>query len=85
MSLSRLSSEAVNSRLRFEAKHLADVHLCRAMLEEADPSQVVENTLPTDGTTKYHCHYQDFEITTPSCQTYSMGLLDLGKSDTQKP
>ena len=53
------------------------------MLEEADPSQVVGNTLHGDGTTKYHRHYQDFEITTPSCQTYSMGLLELGKSDTE--
>ena len=79
--LSRLPSKAVHSRLFVEAKHLADVQLGRAMLEEADPSQVVGNTLHRDGTTKYHRHYQDFEITTPSCQTYSMGLLELGKSD----
>ena len=82
-SLSRLPSKAVHSRLLVEAKHLADVQLGRAMLEEADPSQVVGNTLHGDGTTKYHRHYQDFEITTPSCQTYSMGLLELGKSDTE--
>ena len=81
--LSRLPSKAVHSRLFVEAKHLADVQLGRAMLEEADPSQVVGNTLHRDGTTKYHRHYQDFEITTPSCQTYSMGLLELGKSDTE--
>ena len=82
-SLSRLPSKAVHSRLLVEAKHLADVQLGRAMLEEADPSQVVGNTLHGDGTTKYHRHYQDFEITTPPCQTYSMGLLELGKSDTE--
>ena len=82
-SLSRLPSKAIHSRLLVEAKHLADVQLGRAMLEEADPSQVVGNTLHGDGTTKYHRHYQDFEITTPSCQTYSMGLLELGKSDTE--
>ena len=81
--LSRLPSKAVHSRLFVEVKHLADVQLGRAMLEEADPSQVVGNTLHRDGTTKYHRHYQDFEITTPSCQTYSMGLLELGKSDTE--
>ena len=81
--LSRLPSKAVHSRLFVEAKHLADVQLGRAMLEEADPSQVVGNTLHRDGTTKYHRHYQDFEITTPSCQTYSMGLHELGKSDTE--
>ena len=81
--LSRLPSKAIHSRLFVEAKHLADVQLGRAMLEEADPSQVVGNTLHRDGTTKYHRHYQDFEITTPSCQTYSMGLLELGKSDTE--
>ena len=81
--LSRLPSKAIHSRLFVEAKHLADVQLGRAMLEEADPSQVVGNTLHRDGTTKYHRHYQDFEITTPSCQTYSMGLHELGKSDTE--
>ena len=81
--LSRLPRKAVHSRIFVEAKHLADVQLGRAMLEEADPSQVVGNTLHRDGTTKYHRHYQDFEITTPSCQTYSMGLLELGKSDTE--
>ena len=53
------------------------------MLEEADPSQVIGNALHGDGTTKYHRHYQDFKVTTPSCQTYSMGLLELGKSDTE--
>ena len=82
-SLSRLPSKAVHSRLLVEAKHLADVQLGRAMLEEADPSKVVGNTLHGDGTTIFHRHYQDFEITTPSCQTYSMGLLELGKSDTE--
>ena len=81
--ISRLPSKAVHSRLLVEAKHLADVQLGRAMLEEADPSQVIGNTLHGDGTTKYHRHYQDFEVTTPSCQTYSMGLLELGKSDTE--
>jgi len=53
------------------------------MLEEADPPQVIGNTLHGDGTTKYHRHYQDFEVTTPSCQTYSMGPLELGKSNTE--
>ena len=82
-SISRLPSKAVHSRLLVEAKHLADVQLGRAMLEEADPSQVIGNTLHGDGTTKYHRHYQDFTVTTPSCLTYSMGLLELGKSDTE--
>ena len=82
-SISRLPSKAVHSRLLVEAKHLGDVQLGRAMLEEADPSQVIGNTLHGDGTTKYHRHYQDFTVTTPSCLTYSMGLLELGKSDTE--
>lgn len=77
-SISRLPSMTVHSRLLVEAKHLADVQLGRAILEEADPFQVVGNTLHGDGTTKYHRHYQDFELTTPSCQTYSMGLCNPG-------
>jgi len=35
--MSRLPSKAVHSHLLVEAKHLADVQLGRAMLEEADP------------------------------------------------
>ena len=61
-STSRLPSKAVHSRLLVEAKYLADVQLGRAMLEEPDPSQVIGNTLHGDGTTKYHRHYQDFEV-----------------------
>ena len=52
--LSRLPSKAVHSRIFVEAKHLADVQLGRAMLEEADPSQVVGNTLHRDGTTTFN-------------------------------
>ena len=52
--LSKLPSKAVHSRLFVEAKHLADVQLGRAMLEEADPSQVVGNTLHRDGTTTFN-------------------------------
>ena len=48
-SISRLPSKAVHSRLLVEAKHLADVQLGRAMLEEADPSQVIMFS---------HCPYQ---------------------------
>ena len=70
-SISRLPSKAVHSRLPVEAKHLADVQLGRAMLEKADPSRVTGNTLHGDGTTKYHRHYQDFEVTTPYCQTFN--------------
>ena len=81
-SLSRLPSKAVYSRLLAEARHLADIYLGRAMLE-ADPSQVVRNNLHKDGTTKCHQHSQDFEITTSFCEAYSMGLLELGKSDTE--
>ena len=61
-SISRLPSKAVHSHLPVEAKHPADVQLGRAMLEEADPSRVIGNTLQGDGTTKYHRHYQDFEV-----------------------
>ena len=74
-SISRLPSKAVHSHLPVEAKHPADVQLGRAMLEEADPSRVIGNTLQGDGTTKYHRHFQDFEVTTPYCQTYSIFSL----------
>ena len=74
-SISWLPSKAVHSHLPVEAKHLADVQLGRAMLEEADPSRVIGNILHGDGRTKYHRHYQHFEVTTPYCQTYSIFSL----------
>ena len=74
-SISRLPSKAVHSHLPVEAKHHADVQQGRAMLEEADPSRVIGNTLHGDGTTKYHRHYQELEVTTPYCQTYSIFSL----------
>ena len=37
----------------------------------------------TNKTSKYHRHYQDFEVTTPTGRRYSMGLLEMGKQDTE--
>ena len=44
---------------------------------------ILRNTLHGDGTSKYHRHYQDFEVTTPTGQTYSIGLLEMGKQSTE--
>ena len=72
--LQKLGRKSI-SRLPSKAVHLADVQLGRAMLEEADPSRVIGNILHGDGRTKYHRHYQHFEVTTPYCQTYSIFSL----------
>ena len=76
-SISRLPSKAVHSHLPVEAKHLADVRLGRAIIEEVDPSRVIGNTLHGDGTTKHYRHYQDFEVTTPYGQTYQFFLCPM--------
>ena len=78
--MDRLSTKAAHSRLLVEAKYIADVQVGKAMLENADPSSLLGNTLHGDGTSKYQSHYQDFEITTPAGETYSIGLLEMGKA-----
>ena len=81
--IERLPTKAVHSRLLVEAKFIADVQVGKAMLANVDPTSILGNTLHGDGTSKYHRHYQDFEVTTPAGQTYSIGLLELGKQDTE--
>ena len=47
-----------------EARHLADIQVGEAMLQNLDLTTVLGNTLHGDGTTKYHRHYQNFQVTT---------------------
>ena len=81
--IERLPTKAVHSRLLVEAKFIADVQVGKAMLANVDPTSILGNTLHGDGTSKYHRHCQDFEVTTPAGQTYSIGLLERGKQDTE--
>jgi len=80
-SVGRLPSNAVKSRLLLEARHLAHVQVAEAMLE-GGVDGLKGNCLHGDGTSKYHRHYQNFQITLASGQTLSLGLKELAGGDT---
>ena len=61
-----------------EAKHLADIQVGEAMLQNLDLTTVLGNTLHGDGTTKYHHHYQNFQVPTSDGETLSARLLEIG-------
>ena len=77
----RLPSKSLKSRLVTEANCLAKIHLCEQMTKCADPSSNTGNCLHGDGTTKFHRHYQNFQITLLNGETMSMGLREIGASD----
>ena len=66
-----------------EAMHLANIYVAQAMLDWLDMGNVLGNTTHGDGTTKYHRHYQTFQVTTQSGQSLSAGLLELGSQDAE--
>lgn len=73
----RLPSNAVKSRLLVEARHLAYVQVVKAMSDGGESG----NCLHGDDTTKYHRHYQSFQITTSSGNTLSFGLQEMAGQD----
>ena len=81
--IERLPSKAVRCQMLIEARHLADIHVGQAMLDGLDMEDVLGNTIHGDGTTKYHRHYQTFQVTTQTGQSLSAGLLELGSQDAE--
>ena len=86
--LSRLPSAGVRCRLLTEAKHIAQVQVATAMMKSAPPESSAEenincygNCLHQDGTSKFHRHFQSFQVTTKDNVTYSLGLVETGSGD----
>ena len=77
-SVEKLPSKGLRCQLLIEARHLAYVQVGQAMLNNLDLTSVLGNTIHGDGTTKYHRHYQNFQITTSDGQTLSVGLQEIG-------
>lgn len=74
----KLPSQALKSRIALEARHIVDYQVATAVLQDADPHKLVGNCLHGDGTTKFHKHYQGFQVTTAEGQTLSLGMLQMG-------
>ncbi|WAR29909.1 hypothetical protein MAR_003477 [Mya arenaria] len=82
--LSRLPSTSVLSRLRIEAKRVAQIQVTEAMVNAGgDASTVKGNCLHQDATSKFHRHFQSFQITTSDNVTYSLGLSEIAGGDSQ--
>ena len=59
----RLPSRGCLSRILVEAKAVAAQQVTQAMLDGADVENFTGNCLHMDATTKYHHHYQGYEVT----------------------
>ncbi|MES9880650.1 MAG: hypothetical protein ABW185_07190 [Sedimenticola sp.] len=80
--LDRLPSTGVKSRLVTEGKRVAQRQVAVAMLDGLeDPS--VGNCLHQDGTTKFHRHFQSFQVTTAEKRTYSLGMSEVSAGDAE--
>jgi hypothetical protein len=71
--LSRLPSTGVKSRLLLEAKRVANQHVAQALMNGSF-------TLHQDGTSKFHKHFESFQVTGDGI-TLSAGIVEVGKGD----
>ena len=81
--IDKLPSKSLKSQLLIEARHLADIQVGEAMLKGVYLTSVLGNTLHGDGTTKYHRHYQNFQINTVDNIPLSVGLLEIVDQDAE--
>ena len=79
----QLPSKGLLSQFLIEACHLADMDIGDAILKGLDLESVLGNTIHGDGTTKYHRHYQSFQVTTQEGQSLSVGLLETAGQDAE--
>ena len=78
-----LPSKSPKSRIILEARHVADYQVATALLQDRDTSTLVGNTLHGDGTTKFHKHYQGFQVTTAGGEALSIGMLQMGGASAE--
>ena len=79
--IERLRSAGVKARLMQEALFLGQIQVAEAMLE--DVSGDSGNCLHGDGTSKYHRHFQNFQITTTNGRQLSFGPSEIVSGDGQ--
>ena len=78
--IGRLPSAGVKSRILQGSLILAQKQVGEAMLE-GGITEDTGNTLHGDGTSKFHRHFQNFQITTKSGRSYSFGLCEVASGD----
>ncbi|XP_057300254.1 uncharacterized protein LOC130630693 [Hydractinia symbiolongicarpus] len=75
----RLPSQGLKSHLMQEALILAQLQVAEAMID--NDKEAFGNCLHGDGTSKYHKHYQNFQITTSKGKTLTFGLSEVAGGD----
>ena len=50
-------------------------------LLKSKPEDMTGNCLHQDGTSKYHKHFQSFQVSTPAIKTFSLGVAEVGSTD----
>ncbi len=81
--VSRLPSKGLLSRFFVEARYLADKQIGEAMLEGTDLSSCLGNTLHSDGASKFHKHYEGYQVTTIGGKTMSLGILEMSSGTAE--
>ncbi|XP_003729015.2 uncharacterized protein LOC100888157 [Strongylocentrotus purpuratus] len=79
----KLPSHGTLHRILNEAKFVAQTQIMEYMEEGGDPSNLQGNTLHSDATTKFHRHYQGFQVTLPDKEQISIGLVEVGAGDAE--
>eukprot|EP00057_Strongylocentrotus_purpuratus_P006869 XP_011661343.1 PREDICTED: uncharacterized protein LOC105436956 isoform X1 [Strongylocentrotus purpuratus] len=78
----RLPSLGTLDRILSEAKFVAQNQIFKCMEEGGDPTKLTGNTLHNDATTKFHHHYQGFQVTLLNGKQMTIGLREVGAADT---
>ena len=78
----RLPSTGARKKFMEEAHLLAQCQVAEAMVE-GGLDGTKGNCLHGDGTTKYSRHYENFQVTTKSGKTLSLGLQEVVDSDAE--
>jgi E1A/CREB-binding protein len=77
--ISKLPSVGTRSRFMSEALIIAQIQVSAEMLDSVEKD--TGNCLHGDGTTKYHRHFQNFQLTSKSGRMLSFGLSELASGD----
>ena len=77
--VSHVPSVGTKSRFMLEALGIAQLQVAEALSNNKDHN--TGNCLHGDGTSKYHRHYQNFQVTTTSGKTLSFGLTEMAGGD----
>ena len=79
----RLPSVGARSKMVQEALALAQMQVVEEMKKGDLGPDEIGNCLHGDGTIKYSRHYQNFQITTRSGRTLSLGLIEVADADAE--